>query len=110
MSLAFRPGGSPARDGEAFAREYVRYLKGEIVHHQRRRELLGHTLKRAYKSTFHRLSIKHVQRDIDEFAARHNVRELDALNQVAHVAAGMVGRRLMYRDLVADTGLSARAG
>ena len=48
-------------------------------------------LKRAHKGTFHRLSVKHLQRYIDEFAGRHNVREMDTLDQMAHVAAGMVG-------------------
>jgi len=90
------------------AREYVRYLRGATVH-TNGVESFWATLKRAYKGTFHRLSIKHLQRYIDEFAARHNVRELDTLDQMAHVAAGMIGRRLMYRDLVADNGLSARA-
>ena len=39
---------------------------------------------------------------MSEFAGRHNVRELDTLAQMQHVAAAMVGKRLMYRDLVAD--------
>ncbi len=77
------------------AREYVRYLKGETVH-TNGVESFWATLKRAYKRTFHRLSVKHLQRYMDEFAARHNVRELDTLDQMARVAAGMIGRRLMY--------------
>ena len=36
-----------------------------------------------------------------EFAGRHNIRELDTLEQMEHVVAGLVGRRLMYRDLIA---------
>ena len=36
--------------------------------------------------------------------------EMDTLAQnVQHVAAGMIGRRLMYRDLIADNGRSALA-
>ena len=35
--------------------------------------------------------------------------EMDTLDQMAHVAAGMVGRRLMYRELIADNGRSAPA-
>ena len=33
---------------------------------------------------------------------RQNIREMDTIDQMRHVVAGMVGRRLMYRDLVAD--------
>lgn len=61
------------------------------------------------KGPFHRLSVKHLQRYLDEFVARHKLRVLDTLDQMAHVAAGMVGRRLMYRDLVADNGRAAVA-
>ena len=34
----------------------------------------------------------------------------DTLAQIQAVVMGMVGRRLMYRDLVAPNGRSARAG
>ena len=57
-------------------------------------------LKRAHKGVYHKLSAKHLQRYVAEFAGRHNIRELDTLEQMAHVVAGMIGRRLMYRDLV----------
>ena len=90
------------------AKEYVRYLEGETVH-TNGVESFWSMLKRAHKGTFHRLSVKHLQRYVDEFVARHNVRELDTLDQMAHVAAGMIGRRLMYRDLVASNGLAATA-
>ena len=66
-------------------------------------------LKRAHKGTFHRLSPKHLQRYVSEFAGRHNIRELDTIDQMADVVAGLVGRRPLYQDLVADTGASARA-
>ena len=58
------------------ASEYVRYLKGETVH-TNGVESFWSVLKRAYKGT---LSVKHLQRHLDEFAARHNVRELDTLD------------------------------
>ena len=35
------------------------------------------TLKRAHKGTFHQISPKHMQRYVDEFAGRHNVRRDD---------------------------------
>ena len=60
-------------------------------------------LKRAHKGTFHKLSA-HLQRYVNEFCDRHNIRELDTIRQMEHVVARMVGRRLMYRDLIADRG------
>lgn len=35
-----------------------------------------------------------------------NIRDMDTADQMAHVVAGMVGRRLVYRDLTADNGRS----
>ena len=67
-------------------------------------------LKRAHKGTFHRLSAKHLQRYVSELAARHNIRDMDTIDQMADVVAGLVGRRLLYRDLIAPTDLSPVAG
>ena len=58
-------------------------------------------LKRAHKDTFHKLSPKHLQRYVDEFAANQGIREMDTIDQMRHVVAGLVGRRLLYRDLTA---------
>lgn len=66
-------------------------------------------LTRAHKGTFHRLSAKHLQRYVNEFAGRHNIRDLDTIRQMEHIVAKMVGKRLMYRDLVTDNGRSAMA-
>jgi len=66
-------------------------------------------LRRAYHGTYHKISPKHLQRYINEFAGRHNLRPLDTIDQIHHVVAGMVGRRLTYRNLTADNGLAARA-
>ena len=66
-------------------------------------------LKRAHKGTFHRLSDKHLQRYVTEFAGRHNIRELDTEDQMRELVAGMEKKRLRYRDLIADNGLEAEA-
>lgn len=57
-------------------------------------------LKRGYHGTFHRMSVKHLHRYVAEFAGRHNLRDKDTIDQMRDVFAGMVGKRLMYQDLV----------
>lgn len=89
------------------AAEYVRYLEGATVH-TNGVESFWSMLKRAHKGVCHKLSTKHLQRYVSEFAGRQNVREMDTLSQLQHVVAGMVGRRLMYRDLIADSGRAFR--
>ena len=56
--------------------------------------------KRAYHGTYHHLSKKHLQR-YNQFAGKHNVRTMDTLEQMQHVVAGMVGKRLLYKTLTA---------
>ena len=74
------------------------YVKGDI--HTNGIESLWSMLKRAHKGTFHKLSPKHLDRYVQEFAGRHNVRELDTIDQMAKIAKGMDGKRLRYQDLV----------
>ena len=86
-------------------RESVRHSVGEYVRgmaHTNGVESFWATLKRAHKGVYHNLSAKHLQRYVSQFAGRHNVRDMDTLAQMQHVLAGMVGRRLMYRDLTGD--------
>ena len=83
------------------AKEYVRYLEGATVH-TNGVESLWSMLKRAHKGVYHQLSEKHLQRYVAIFAGRQNVRDMDTLAQMQAVVMGMVGRRLMYRDLVAE--------
>ena len=58
-------------------------------------------LKRAYHGTYHHLSKKHLNRYVTQFAGKHNLRELDTMDQMASVIKGMVGKRIKYKDLVA---------
>ena len=59
-------------------------------------------LKRGYYGTFHHVSPKHLHRYVNEFAGRHNVRDKDTIDQMRELVAGMVGKRLMYSQLIAD--------
>ena len=72
------------------AQEYVRYLEGEAIH-TNGVESFWSMLKRAHKGTFHKLSAKHLQRYINEFAGRHNVRSLDTMAQMAFIHGGRTG-------------------
>ena len=67
-------------------------------------------LKRAHKGTFHKMSPKHLHRYVDEFAGKHNIRESDTASQMRDTVARLVGRRLLYSDLVRPNGRSNFAG
>ena len=66
-------------------------------------------LKRAYMGTFHKLSPKHLNRYVQEFSEKNNVRDLDTLAQMYDTVLRLVGRNLLYRDLIADNGLPSGA-
>ena len=59
-------------------------------------------LKRGYIGTFHRMSEKHLERYVAEFAGRHNQRGLDTIDQMQAIARGLVGKRLRLRELTAS--------
>ena len=66
-------------------------------------------LKRGHQAVYHKFSPKHLDRYVAEFSGRHNVREADTADQMAALVAASVGKRLMYRDLIAENGLSSGA-
>ena len=96
-----------------FAHEAVNHGAGEYVRgeaHTNGVESFWSMLKRGYQGgTYHKMSPKHLDRYVAEFAGRHNVRDLDTAAQMSELARGMVGKRLRYRDLVADNGLESGA-
>ena len=80
-----------------FTHEAVNHGVGEYVRdmaHTNGMESFWAMLKRGYVRTYHKISPKHLQRYVDEFAGRHNVRPLDTLDQMQCVVVGMVGKRL----------------
>ena len=59
-------------------------------------------LKRGYIGTYHKMSVKHLSRYVNEFAGRANVRHHDTLLvQMVILAGGMVGKRLPWKELTA---------
>lgn len=97
-----------------YRRSSVNHSAGEYVRgmaHTNGIESFWALLKRAYVGTFHHMSVKHLDRYVGEFAFKANTRELPAFDRQgndcgittvrAHMA-GMEGRRLMYKDLIAN--------
>ena len=88
------------KNHEAVHHSVGEYVRGKA--HTNGVESFWSMLKRAHQGTFHKLSAKHLQRYVDEFCGRHNIRDMDTAKQMAHTAAAMGGRRLTYSELVAD--------
>ena len=83
---------------QAVKHSVAEYVRGQV--HTNGIEGFWATLKRAHKGTLHRLSPKHLHRYVDEFVGRHNMREMDTLEQMAAIAQRMENAQLRYRDLV----------
>ena len=66
-------------------------------------------LKRAYVGTYHKLSPKHLNRYVQEFAGKQNIREHDTFDQMGVMVHGMMRKRLTYKALIADNGLDSGA-
>ena len=91
--------------GLPFKHEAVKHSISEYVRDQAHTngiESFWSMLKRGYHGTYHHMSPKHLGRYIEEFAGRHNVRELDTLDQMGWLAKRMAGKRLPYRELISS--------
>ena len=89
--------------GMPFEHETVKHSISEYVNgmaHTNGIESFWALLKRGYHGTYHHMSEKHLGRYVTEFSGRHNDRNLDTIDQMAHVVRDMVGRRLTYKDLI----------
>ena len=84
--------------------ESVKHSVGQYVDgmaHTNGIESFWSMLKRGYHGTYHKMSRKHLNRYVQEFAGRHNTRSEDTMDQMAGIACRMSGRRLPYADLIA---------
>ena len=93
-----------AYKGMPFDHTSVRHSVGVYVDgmaHTNGIESFWSMLKSAHKGTFHKISAKHLQRYVNEFCACHNMRDFDTIDQMQRIVVDMIGKRLMYRDLIA---------
>ena len=88
----------PGFSHESVNHSVAEYVRGMV--HTQGIESFWAMLKRAHKGTFHQLSEKHLQRYVDEFAGRHNMRELDTLEQMGRIVNRMERAQLRYADLI----------
>lgn len=90
--------GMRRRNHEAVKHSISEFVRGQA--HVNGMESFWATLKRGYQGTYHHMSAKHLQRYVNEFAGRHNVRPLDTEDQMTALVQGMDGKRLRYADLI----------
>jgi len=104
---------APYKGLKGFRHESVNHKVSEYVRgmaHTNGIESFWAMLKRAHDGTFHKMSPKHLQRYVSEFAGKHNHRDSGTVAQMRDTVARLVGRRLLYRSLIADNGLSSGSG
>lgn len=91
--------GLPRVDHETIRHSAKEYVRDQI--HTNGIESFWSMLKRGYVGTYHHMSVKHLDRYVNEFAGRHNDRPRDTIDQLGHMARNMQGKRLRYQDLIA---------
>jgi len=99
--------GMPEFDHEAVKHSAKEFVRGMASTNGM--ESFWAMLKRGYVGTFHKFSEKHLDRYVVEVSGRHNIRPQDTIDMMIHLASGMRGKRLRYRDLIADNGLPSGA-
>ena len=77
------------------------YVNGEA--HINGMESFWSLLKRGYYGTYHRMSPKHLQRYVNEFVGRHNIRRLDTVDQMENITKGLFDKNITYKWLTRET-------
>lgn len=98
-----------AYQGIPYPHQSVKHSVSEYVNdkaHTNGIESFWALLKRGYHGIYHKMSPKHLERYIAEFAGRHNIRGRDTIDQMGIMVHSMIGKRLTYHHLIAENGLS----
>ena len=85
--------------GMSFKHETVTHGVGEYVRdraHTNGIESFRALLKRGYHGTFHHMGEKHLNRHVTEFYGHYDDRNAGTLDQMAHIAQNVVGKRMPY--------------
>ena len=83
---------------ETVKHSVAEYVRGQA--HTNGIESFWSMLKRGHYGTYHWMSSKHLDRYVNEFSGRHNLREYDTITQMGAVVRRMNEKRLRYADLI----------
>lgn len=86
-----------AREHEAVRRSVGEYARG--MAHTNGMESFWSMLQRGFVGVCHWMSRKRLFRRVREFAGRHNLRPLDASEQMKLIVSKAAGKRLKYADI-----------
>ncbi len=95
------------RTHEAVKHSVSQYVSGQA--HTNGIESFWALLKKGYVGTYHKFSPKHTHRYVGEFSGRYNDRPANTLEQMSEIVKGMSNKRIRYKSLIADNGLSSGA-
>ena len=94
-------------DHETVKHSTLEFVRGDV--HTNGTESFWSMLKRAHIGIYHKMSPKHLDRYVQEFAGRHNLRDEDTLAQMGIVVRGLEAKRLTYATLKQPNGLPSGA-
>ncbi len=90
---------------ENYNHKKVNHTVGEYVKNQAHTngiESFWAILKRGYYGIYHFMSPKHLQRYVNEFSYRYNLKECDTVDIIENTIVSSIGKRLKYKELIAN--------
>ncbi|MCP3904875.1 MAG: IS1595 family transposase [Planctomycetes bacterium] len=97
---AYRKVGTEFAGGhDIIKHRYKEYVRGDVTTNTI--ESFFALLKRGIIGVYHNVSLKHLQRYLDEFEFRYNHRSVDDGERTRQAIRGAVGKRLQYREPLA---------